>query len=127
MTAPVPHTALQPGMGNLAQAARDARYLFQVYGLFSKPMPLALVEKVNRDLTDALMEFDGTTEADLEVERAMRRSIRRESRERRERLGRGLGNPEAYDCCTGSWGAEGPFWTDECERELLGSDRGGRL
>ena len=108
----------------LAQAARDARYLFQVYGLFSKPMPLALAEKVNRDLTDALMEFDGTTETDLEVERAMRRSKRRENRERRERLGRGLGNPEAYDPCTGAWRSEGPYWMDE---ELLASDRGGRL
>lgn len=108
----------------LAQAARDARYLFQVYGIFLKPIPLALAEKVNRDLTEALMEFDGKTEADLEVERAMRRSRRRDNRERRARCGRGLGSPEAYDPSTGAWGNEGLFWPDDM---LLASDRGGRL
>lgn len=59
-------------------------------------------------------------EAEAQVARALRRFVRREQRERRERLGWGRGNPEAYNCCTGDWETEGPF-------VLWGSDRGGRL
>lgn len=110
----------------LLRAAQDALYYFTIGDQFNEAKCCEKFLEMHKKLSEAIMalKYEGMTETDIEVSRAMRRSIRRKNRERRESMGRGLGNPEAYDPCTGAWGAEGPFLL---EQEIYASDRGGRV
>lgn len=113
---------MTPAETLLVRAAQDALYYLSIGDQFNEVKRCEKFLEMHKKLSEAIMglKYEGMSESDIQVERAMRRSRRREWREQRERLGQGLPNPEMYDPSTGAWGFEGPFM-------LWASDRGGRL